>query len=84
LVSVASPSFVTPIVNVTVPYGALFRAVISVRTQGKTVRVLTDLVLVGRGRTELTLTVAGPAPAKRRISAAERRLARALISRARA
>ena len=60
-------------------YTALFRAVISVRAQGKTARVL-----VGRSRTELTLTIAGPATAKRAISAAERRLARALITRARA
>ena len=65
-------------------YTALFRAVISVRAQGKTARVLTDLVLVGRSRTELTLTIAGPATAKRAISAAERRLARDLITRARA
>ena len=65
-------------------YSALFRGVISVQAQGKTVRVLTDLVLVGRSRTELTLTVVGPAGAKSAISAAERRLARALIRRARA
>jgi hypothetical protein len=65
-------------------YAALFRGIISVSAQGRTVRVLTDLVLVGRSRTELTLTVAGPASAKRELSAAERRLARALISRARA
>jgi hypothetical protein len=65
-------------------YAALFRGVISVQAQGKTVRVLTDIVLVGRSRTELTLTVAGPAAAKSGISAAERRLARVLISRARA
>jgi hypothetical protein len=65
-------------------YTAFFRGVISVQAQGKTVRILTDLVLVGRGRTELTLTVVGPAGAKSAISAAERRLARALIARARA
>jgi hypothetical protein len=65
-------------------YSALFRGVISVQAQGKTVRVLTDLVLLGRSRTELTLTVVGPASAKSAISAAERRLARALITRARA
>ena len=65
-------------------YNALFRGVVSVQAQGKTVRVLTDLVLVGRSRTELTLTVVGPASAKSAISAAERRLARALIARARA
>ena len=65
-------------------YTAFFRGVISAQAQGKTVRVLTDLVLVGRSRTELTLTVIGPAAAKSAISAAERRLARALITRARA
>ena len=64
-------------------YAALFRGVIS-QAQGKTVRVLTDLVLVGRSRTELTLTIVGPASAKSAISAAERRLARSLITRARA
>lgn len=65
-------------------YTALFRAVISVQAQGRTVRVLTDLVLVGRSRTEITLTVAGPTVAKTAISGAERRLARVLVSRARA
>jgi hypothetical protein len=48
------------------------------------VRVLTDLVLVGRSRTELTLTIVGPVSAKSALSAAERRLAGALIARARA
>jgi hypothetical protein len=65
-------------------YAALFRGVISVSSQGTTVRVLTDLVLVGRSRTELTLTIVGPVSAKSALSAAERRLARALIARARA
>jgi hypothetical protein len=65
-------------------YSALFRGVISVRAQGQTVRVLTDIVLVGRSRTEINLTIAGPAAAKSGISAAERRLARALLARVRA
>jgi hypothetical protein len=65
-------------------YVALFRAVVGVQAQGRTVRVLADIVLVGRGRTELTLSVVGPAAAKSAISAAERRLARTLISRVRA
>jgi hypothetical protein len=65
-------------------YAALFRGVIAVGAQGKTVHVLTDLVLVGRSRTELTLTIVGPASAKSALSAAERRLASALITRARA
>jgi hypothetical protein len=65
-------------------YAALFRGVISVSSQGTTVRVLTDLVLVGRSRTELTLTIVGPVSAKSALSAAERRLASALIARTRA
>jgi len=64
-------------------YVAFFRAAIGVPVQGRTVRLLADIVLVGRGRTELTLSVVGPAAAKTAISAAERRLARSLISRAR-
>jgi hypothetical protein len=65
-------------------YTALFRSVISVQSQGQTTRVLTDLVFLGRSRTEITLSIAGRARAKSVISAAERRLARTLISRARA
>jgi hypothetical protein len=65
-------------------YTAFFRGVIGVQAQGQTVRVLADTVLVGRRRTEITLSVAGPAAAKSAISAAERRLARVLVSRARA
>jgi hypothetical protein len=65
-------------------YAALFRGVIGVSSQGKTVRVLTDLVMVGRSRTELTLTIVGPVSAKNALSVAERRLALALIRRARA
>ena len=64
-------------------YSALFRGVISVQAQAQTVRVLTDIVLVGRSRTEINLTIAGPAAAKSGISAAERRLARALLARVR-
>jgi hypothetical protein len=64
-------------------YAALFRAVLSVQSQGQTVRVLSDIVFVARGRTEITLSLAGRTSAKSTISAAERRLAGALISRAR-
>ena len=65
-------------------YTAFFRGVIAVEAQGQTARVLADIVLVGRRRREITLSVAGPAAAKSAISAAERRLARVLVSRARA
>jgi hypothetical protein len=65
------------------PYTALFRGVIRVQAQGQTVHLLTDLVLLGRERTEITLSVVGPAEAKKQISAAERRLGRVLLARAR-
>ena len=61
-------------------YSARFRAVVSVQAFGREAR----LVFVLHGRTEITLNVAGPASAKRALSAAETRLARVLVSRARA
>jgi hypothetical protein len=65
-------------------YTRLFRAVIEVRAQGQKVRVLADFVLVGRGRTELTLTVTAPAAVRASVSRLEVMLARAMLSRARA
>jgi len=65
-------------------YTALFRGVISAQASGQNVRILVDLLLLGQSRTEVTLNVAGPAGAAGAISAAERRLARTLISRAHA
>jgi hypothetical protein len=61
-----------------------FRAILAVRAQGRRALALMDIVLVGRSRTELTLTVVGPAAAKQSLSAAEVRLARVLLGRARA
>ena len=63
---------------------AAFRGIIAVSALGQTVRVLLDVVLVGRGRTEISLDATAPAAAARVVSAAERRLARALAARARA
>jgi len=63
---------------------AAFRGVVEVSALGRTVRVLLDIVLVGRGRTEISLDATAPAAAARAVSAAERRLARALVARARA
>jgi hypothetical protein len=65
-------------------YSARFRAVVSVQALGREARLVTDIVFVLRGRTEITLNVAGPASAKRALSAAETRLARVLVARARA
>jgi hypothetical protein len=47
-------------------------------------RLFVDLVLVGRGRTEITLTTTAPLVASSAIRAAEIRLARLLASRVRA
>ena len=65
-------------------YAAAFRAVIDVTAQGQTLRLLVDVVLVGRRRSEITLSVGGPASGRSALTAAERRLARMLVSRARA
>jgi hypothetical protein len=66
------------------PRTAVYRAVISVQAGAKAVRVITDLAFFAKSRTEITLNVAAPASAASAISAAERRLARALVTRARA
>lgn len=63
---------------------ARFRGVIRIDVLGRTTRLVTDIVITFRSRTEITLNAAGPASAARSISAAEARLARALVSRVRA
>jgi hypothetical protein len=63
---------------------AAFRGIVEVSALGQKVRVLLDIVLVGRGRTEISLDATAPAAAARAVSAAERRLARTLAARARA
>lgn len=65
-------------------YTAAFRVLLDVQAQGKTVRVIVELVLVGRGRTEITLTAIAPAAAQAAVSAATLRLARILVARVRA
>ena len=45
--------------------------------------MLVDLLLVGRGRTEVTLTTVAPYDARAPIKSAEERLARLLVSRIR-
>ena len=61
-----------------------FRGVIRVDVLGRTARLVTDIVITYRSRTEITLSATGPASAGRSISAAEARLARVLVSRVRA
>jgi hypothetical protein len=63
---------------------AAFRAVIDVTSNGTTVPVRLDTVLVGRGRTEVTLTVTSPDAAASVVFPAEIRVARLLASRIRA
>jgi hypothetical protein len=63
---------------------ARFRGVIRIDVFGRTTRLVTDIVITFRSRTEITLNAAGPASAARSISAAEARLARLLVSRVRA
>jgi hypothetical protein len=65
-------------------YTAAFRALIAVRANGQRVLVLADVVVFGRSRTELTLTVAAPASVRSSISRAEVRIARGLLARVRA
>jgi hypothetical protein len=65
-------------------YAAAYRGVIVVRSLGRHVSVVVDIVLLGRSRTELTLTAVAPAAARTSIAAAEVRLGRALLARVRA
>lgn len=60
---------------------AAYRALIEVKVLGSSARVLADLVMIGRNRTELTLMFAGPAAAGASIAAADVRLARVLRAR---
>jgi hypothetical protein len=66
-------------------YSTEFRALVDVRVPGsKTVRLVVDAVLIGRSRTEISLTMVAPAAERASLTAAERRLARTLVRRARA
>jgi hypothetical protein len=65
-------------------YTQAYRAVVEFKNTTATVPVMVDVVLVGRSRTELTLTTSAPLAEKSAISAAELRLARLLVSRIRA
>jgi hypothetical protein len=64
-------------------YTRAYRALVDVNSGSGKVRVLFDVVLAGRGRTEVTLTTSAPYAAEAVVSPAEVRLARLLASRAR-
>jgi hypothetical protein len=65
-------------------HSAAFRGIVAVSALGQTVRVLLDIVLVGKGRTEISFDATAPAAAARAVSVSERRLARKLAARAHA
>jgi hypothetical protein len=63
-------------------YTAEFRALVDFPVGGKTGHLVVDAVLVGEGRSEISLTTLAPAAAKASLTAAERRLARKIVARA--
>jgi hypothetical protein len=65
-------------------YTRAYRTLVDVKNGSATVRVMFDVVLVGKGQTEITLTTSAPFAAESVVSPAEIRLARLLASRARA
>ena len=65
-------------------YTAAYRALVDVSLSGQHALVVADIVLVGRSRTELTLSVEAPAAARASLPTAEQRLARILLARVRA
>lgn len=62
------------------PYAARFRLLLEY-TEGETVRVFIDFVLVGRGRTAISLGFMAPYAARAEVEAAELRLARLMLAR---
>ena len=65
-------------------YAAAFRLLADVKAGGRTVRVVLEPVLFGRGRTEISLIVTSAGASTASASAVAERLARTLIARARA
>jgi len=64
------------------PYARMYRAVLDVKTNGTTIRVLGDFVLLARGRTEMELGMIAPYAAATVVEEAEIGLARMLLARA--
>ena len=63
------------------PYTRAYRATVDVKSASGTARVFVDLVVLGRGNVELTLTTTAPLVAAPAVRGAELRLARALVAR---
>jgi hypothetical protein len=64
-------------------YSHRYRALVDVDTASGTLRVMVDIVLIGRGRTEITLTSTSLYSARSAVEAAELDLARRLAARVR-
>jgi len=62
------------------PYAARFRLLLEY-TEGETVRVFFDIVLVGRGRTAISLGFMAPYAGRAEVEVAELRLAKLLLAR---
>jgi hypothetical protein len=62
-------------------YTANFRVTFDVTSSGQTVRIFVDVLLVGKGRAELTLTTIAPYVARVPVQAAELRLVRLVAGR---
>lgn len=66
-----------------VPHTRLVRLVVDVKTSGRTVRMMLDLLAMGQGRTEITLTTTAPLADASVVLPAEFRIASLLASRVR-
>jgi hypothetical protein len=66
------------------PFTRAYRSLVDVPNGAGTVRVMFDVVLVGKGRTEITLTTVAPYAAEAIVSPAEIRYAKLLAARVRA
>jgi hypothetical protein len=65
-------------------YANAIRVLVDVPTTSAKVRVFVDVVVVGRGRTEITLTTTAPLLLDASVRPAEIRLAKILVARVRA
>ena len=63
-------------------YTRAYRTVLAVKAPSGTAKVFVDVVLIGRGSTEITLTTTAPLAAATAVRAAELRLVRILVARA--
>jgi hypothetical protein len=62
-------------------YSRAYRLVASVAVSGKRLRIVSDIVLVGRHRTEVSIAIGAPYAEKVAVAATDRRLAKLALSR---